>query len=485
MSRDLTRAEVLPALLASMSMVAADEALPRAALDALRWLFLITSEGHDHIPLFLVHDLGHLLVRGRDLRFASSRHVSTWSDEERAVRLAYEDRVVARWATDATVLEAHVAVSGTPLALRDRAVAHAVALALAPLLAELPLPRLNPAHVRALVDSEDVRDAMSSVEQIRDAVDEAQAADALDALARCQTVLAARRLYGEAELWDIAHLEDVPSESARRALRDVHAVSARVGAAPPGALLALRRVREVPLDKESADAYPAGGFDAVSTKGVFENLVRSEVAYVGAGIDDDASAAGERPVDLFDVRFAEGGLLYYTRDESPLLEERRVLTLVVDRAPELRHKLPELSAQTLVLVLGLCTRLQADLVHGLGPLGSFVTVALGHGTPSSKEEQAVVQEELALLALSLQPEIAHRRAQLLLAGPSPLDVPGRRLVVFSPRARPAVEGHAVLRAWVRVGGRTWTLSVGGVDTEIDAADPAALRGLADALLSVA
>jgi hypothetical protein len=483
---ELSRAETLPSLIASLSLVAADEPLPTSALDALRWLMLVWSEGHDHIPLFLIHDLGHLLLRGRDLRFTSSKQVSLWFDEERPIRLAYEDRVVARWATDPTVMEAHVAVAGMPPALRDRAVAHAVTLALGPLLLPLALPRANPAHVRALVDAADVRLAVSSVDSLRERTDDIWRAVTLDVISRIQPALAARRLFGEAELWDIAHLPEVPSESARRAVREVHAASAFVGAADPSALLNLRRARDVPLDREHADAYPTGGFDAISTRGAFENLVRSEVAYVGAGIED-APKPGERNVDLFDVRFAESELLFYTRDESPLLEERRVLSLVVDRAAELRHKLPELPAQTLVMVLGLCARLQADLVNGLGPLGSFVTIALCHAT-AAKEDAAVIQEELALLSLSLRAEVAHRRAQLIASGPAPLDVPGRKLVVFSPRPPPTRPGSSEapqLKAWVRVGSRTWTLHRDGKTDVVEAAEPAALRWLADEVLNLA
>ncbi|HEY4221820.1 MAG TPA: hypothetical protein VGO62_10760 [Myxococcota bacterium] len=480
---EISRADTVPSLLASLGVVAAEEPLPASALDALRWLLFIWSDGHDHVPLFLVHDLGHVLLRGRDLRFTSSRQLPLWFDEERPIRLGYEDRVVARWAIDPSVMEAHVAVAGMPLALRDRAVAHSVTLALSSLLLPLDLPRANPAHVRAVLDSAELRRACESAGALRTGVDEIWRAVTLDLVTRCQPVLAARRLFSDADLWDIAHLHEVQSESARRAVREVHAASERVGPADPGALLALRRAKEVPLDHEQPDAYPTGGFDAISTRGTFENLVRSEVAYVGAGVDV-AVKPGERPVDLFDVRFAESELLFYTRDESPLLEERRVMTLIVDRAPELRHKIAELPAQTLVLVLGLCARLQADLVNGLGPSGSFVTIALGRASDTAAEV-AVVDEELALLSLSLRAEIAHRRAQLAVAGANPLDVPGRRLVVFSPRIpTPQQLKVPTLRAWIRVGQRTWTQQRAAEPTRVvDPADIHAMRALADALLA--
>jgi hypothetical protein len=113
----------------------------------------------------------------------------------------------------------------------------------------------------------------------------------------------------------------------------LHTVAARIGPVPASVALSLRRrAREVPVDAEESDHYPAGGFDAISTRGSFENLVRTEVAYVGEGCAEPGG------VDLFDVRFVEGELLFYTRDESPLLSlalsaemaHRRVELAIVD-----------------------------------------------------------------------------------------------------------------------------------------------------------
>src|SRR5690606_34302438 len=119
-------------------------------------------------------------------------------------------------------------------------------------------------------------------------------------------------------LWELRHLAALPSASTRLALRELHAASAAIGPVSASlALLVRRRAQEVAVDDEQASHYPAGGFDALSTRGRFENLVRSEVAYVGEGRDQLGS------IDLFDVRYAGGELLFYTRDESPLFDQRR------------------------------------------------------------------------------------------------------------------------------------------------------------------
>ncbi len=82
---------------------------------------------------------------------------------------------------------------------------------------------------------------------------------------------------------------------------------------------------EAPTQLEEESAFPVGGFSSISTVGSLENLVTSELIYM----DDPADPAAERP-DQFDVRFVEGELLYYARDESVAVRRRRTLVLVFD-----------------------------------------------------------------------------------------------------------------------------------------------------------
>ncbi len=82
---------------------------------------------------------------------------------------------------------------------------------------------------------------------------------------------------------------------------------------------------EAPTQLEEESAFPVGGFSSISTVGSLENLVTSELIYM----DDPADPKAERP-DQFDVRFVEGELLYYARDESVAVRRRRTLVLVFD-----------------------------------------------------------------------------------------------------------------------------------------------------------
>lgn len=467
MARDLSRAQLVFALRAWAYFVGGGgENLRESVAASLPWLEARWDAGDDHLPLTLVHDLGHLLLRGRDFRFSSARDLASWPESERAERMSYEDKLLGRWAVDPSVSEAHIAIAGMNARARAQAVAHAVGLALAaPLRPVQELVTANPAHLRAL--AQEFIEALPDRHEGWDerAPDEHWRSWARAQLDACVAALpAAGRLFRPEDLWEIAHLERLPSDSARMALREVNTFASRVGPVSPTVALGIRRrAREVPVDAEEADQYPAGGFDAISTKGAFENLVRSEVAYVGEGAHGG--------IDLFDVRFAENELLFYTRDESPLLDARRDVTFVFDRPAEQRFKLPSLPAQTLVLSQSLSFALQADLLRVFGPAGSKARFVWVVDTEADRE---AAREEQSLLAYLLAAEVAHRRAELMVCEQWEA-VPEAGRVVWSPRAEPTDQRRL---AWVRVGQELWSLA----DAVFDLREESAMRSLADALL---
>jgi hypothetical protein len=250
-------------------------------------------------------------------------------------------------------------------------------------------------------------------------------------------------------------------------LREIHTVAARIGPIPSADALGLRRrAREVPVDREESDRYPAGGFDALSTKGSFENLVRSEVVYVGEG------AVARGGIDLFDVRFVESELLFYTRDESPLLDARRDVTIVIDRPAEQRFKQASLFAQTLVLVEGLALALEADLVRVFGPAGSHTRIVFHAPTV---DDRAAANEEQLLMAFTLAAEIAHRRVEIATVA-SIAEIQGGARVVFSTRPE---DRSQLCVAWIRVGEAQWRDENESIDVREGAP---ALRSFANALL---
>jgi hypothetical protein len=117
------------------------------------------------------------------------------------------------------------------------------------------------------------------------------------------------------------------------------------------------------LDHE--ETYPTGGFASMSTAGPIENLVSSELVYM----EDDAE------LDLFDLRYAERELLYYTRDDSLFRRGRRALRLAL--LPDLaraRVKDPEAPVQRTVALWGLVGAVVDRLVAWLETAALAVSV---------------------------------------------------------------------------------------------------------------
>jgi hypothetical protein len=413
--------------------------------NAISWLRFAWEAGEEHLPLHLVHDLGMLLLRGSAFRFSSSLNLGKWPEEERQTRLAYEDRVLGKWAVDPSIIAAHIEIAGMRPAHQESAIAHAITIALAKPLSQIQdLPAGNAAHLRVM--------SLEFLSKLPETFDGWEPLEpewrswGLTQLSECIQSLSMGRLFEDEDLWEIAHYPQLPSESARLSLREINTAAARIGAIPPAMALDVeRKAQEVPIDVDTSDLYPAGGFDALSTKGAFENLVRTEVAYVGEGSTEEGG------VDLFDVRFVEGELLFYTRDESPLLDARRDITWVIDRPADLRHKHPKLPAQTLVLVQGAALMYQADLLRLFGPSGSFFHVVW---RTENTEDTKAAEEEMNLLSLAWTSELAHERVALSIC-PSWEDLPAKGRIIFSPLT---VRSKMNRLAWVQLKEETWRMA---------------------------
>lgn len=146
---------------------------------------------------------------------------------------------------------------------------------------------------------------------------------------------------------------------------------------------------DAPTQLEEESAFPVGGFSSISNVGTLENLVTSELIYM----DDPADPAAERP-DLFDVRFVEGELLYYARDESVAVRRRRTLVLVFDGSLDgCRVQDPGERTQRLMFALGAGAAMVRRLAAWLeAEAVTFDLVFAGaHGRDSPlKEEMGVM-----------------------------------------------------------------------------------------------
>ncbi len=306
------------------------------------WLAAAHVELGSLPPPGVVADFGNALLGGaRDLCPARTTADAKLRD---AVRL-YEDQVLGRLGADPRLDGACDAAARLP----DHLKREAVAVLLSSFLSRIDYRAgisLSPGITRNLSERSSADLLQRGIARLH------QPGEVLDALAEgyLQLVRATRHagsLLTDADLFALENLGVLRTLTQRLALQQVAEVAAELESSLPRRVRrGARRGARVAARIEDQDTYPIGGFSSVSTSGSIENLVTSELIYM----DDPAS----REVDLFDVRYVEGELLYYTRDESLFLRNRRELTFVL--RPELaqaRFKDPGARWQRLVIVIGL------------------------------------------------------------------------------------------------------------------------------------
>lgn len=340
------------------------------------WLTATIAERLLLPPAGIVADVGALLAG------ASLRRPAPEADAELAGAIRrYEDAVLGRLAEDA-----RLAAAGLRVAPAHHAAAVGILVdALCRSTGYVAGRAMEPAVVRrATAETADATIARGRVALERP---EVRAELVADYLAFARGALRARRLLAEADLFAIEHLEVLATRAQRLAIGDVVRAEAAIRAAMPRRIPRRRRHEgDVHTALEDESAYPVGGFASMSTSGTLENLVTSELVYM----DPPGTE-----VDLFELRWVEGELLYYTRDEAVLVRRRRVIVIALPSSLAAhRVKDPDAPWQRLVLALGGVMLLVHRLVELLGEEALELRLAFGAG----------LEEERALTELLLRDE---------------------------------------------------------------------------------
>lgn len=307
-------------------------------------------------------------------------------DELRGALRAYDDDVLARLVAmprfdDVVAAYAHAAPG-------DRAAAIALVVgALCERTAFAGITVSTAALRRALARPADERAAAAALDDVL----VAHLAQTYLALAR--GARQCRELVDEGDVFAIDHLAVLGDLGSRMTAAHLGAAAAAIAKQLPRRLPARRQLRGA-RDTRLADdtLYPAGGFAAITpggaTTGNIENLVTSELVYM----DDDS------PVDLFSLRYVEGELLHYTRDDSVFRRHRHVIAIaLVAELERARVKDRGLPWQRLILALGLVIAAVRWLGEQLGDEALTVRIGVAPGA---------LVEERAILAIVLEAEVA-------------------------------------------------------------------------------
>lgn len=318
----------------------------RAKVDAANQLVATATEAGVLPPPGFVVDVATLLLGGTVLAQAP-----TPPDVELARALiAYEHQVIARLAGDSRMVLAGDAVARLPRAL----VPAAVGLTVASILRRLGVAGIAvPAGAMRATGSATDGDGFAALRMGGVAIERLR--EGYQGLVR--GARAARDLLHESDIFVLEHLDVLESLAQRIAMAHVLEAEQAIFDGIPRRPPRRRAAGTVSTALEEEDTYPVGGFSSLTNAGSLENLVTSELVYM----DDDPE------LDLFDVRFAEGELLYYTRDEATIVRRRRTIAFVLDPSIErARARDPELPWQRTIVALAFVHATIVRLVSWLG-----------------------------------------------------------------------------------------------------------------------
>ena len=372
----------------------------------------LAGHGFHHLPFFLIADLTELVESGLELSFASEGGISRWGDAERALRLQLENRLLGRLLGEPRIqevlelLQNHRADSGLLSAAFTGRARRFMSLLLAHLAPHYPArPRINPAHLRGFPAPSPAGSADAHARFVAAVDDPDFFSQRLSAML---SGIAARVEWGSLlqpeDVFELQHY-DILSEPAQRiGCRQIIEVSRRLGEIDPRQIaVADDGAAETAFVDESE--YPTGGLAGLTNRGSMENLVLSELVYIDPSME----------IDLFDLRYLEGELLYYLRDDGILRRKRRTISVLVDPAPLLLQKPRGSPFQLSIIVQGLLLRIVHDLLAVFTDDAVLVDIQYLHGV----DDIARWRKELDLLTLLLRDELAQGWVSLRLAPRQP------------------------------------------------------------------
>lgn len=373
---------------------------------SMAWYAQLYGQGLEDFPFFLVHDLGNLLVLGGEAPLRVQRWFEAFGRAERAEAIRYGAGFLAPlrdqpWFRQARDLWAESPVPDSVVVFFLKCFAQKLGwtgvgrwtlqparlrqLGLARMLREveeIPRPELGARARQQFLLEEDIR------EQIEPGQDPFRAEFEV-ALARLSS-LGQESVLGPLEWFEMAHLEELESETLRLSARHMKASELLHPSLDPSRISLAREVEEVDTELLDEGTYPSGGLGSLSTRGSWENLVPSELMYM------DPS----QEIDHFAVRFTEGELLFYTRDSTILRRKHRQLHLFYAPEPSLEIKVPQLPYSLDRLVEGWILAAVRDLFRVLSKESLQLDLWVLEPTPGAS----------TLLSLGLEEEI--RRGEL-------------------------------------------------------------------------
>jgi hypothetical protein len=351
---------------------------------AAPWIATTLAESGHLPPAGVIADLGRL-VTGQSLE--ASRAPAATADPRLAAALrAYEEHVLGRIVTDSHLEALGDAVAKLAPDLRRQAIA---------VLAGNILDRagfkggvsVSAATARRVLARPPGELIALGYEHLRQPAVTERLASGYEELVKAARATGA--LITDADVFTLENLAVLGTLTQRLAIEQMVEAAEELGKTLPRRLRRRGNRGVVHTQIEDESTYPIGGFSSMATSGSMENLVSSELVYM----------ENEGDFDLFDVRYTEGELLYYTRDEAVFVRARRAITFVMHAdLARARFKDEGLRWQRLVLSFGMILCLIRRLTDWLSEEGLFFRVVFLAGS----DRRTPLVDEKALCALLLR-----------------------------------------------------------------------------------
>jgi hypothetical protein len=385
-------------VLASLAMTRAVALTPDHVTAILNWTLELVSTGDPIPPVHVIADIGFLLS-GID-RLAKPIE-PRWSTARR-----YDDAVLGKLTTDATIERATDAIRQYAVADRIKGIAFVVGR----------LHRswqttgfdIAPAVVRNLLDESPERVLEMAGESIIDGPPASLAACADELAAACRR---SAELLAADDLTALDHRMAIAPAGQYLAHRQIVRLVDRLDSQLPRQPVRPRAGRrDVPTQVTDENVYPVGGYASIGTRGSIESLLHSQLAYLEPG----------RGPDLFAIRYVRDELFYYSRDENQFLRRRRAFVVRLDASlVRSRIKDERSPVQRIIFVLAAIVLIVRKLEAWL-TADALSIVFIAPPAP-------ILDDEVNLLAILLRESIVRKSVTLLRLGDDASNVECDRL----------------------------------------------------------
>ena len=372
-SNDFTETELSP--LVSLELLYGQAANEPVLAEAIPWIRLTAEHAVTSLPFGLIVDIGRLFSSDVLLQPSAGEY------HRLETEAAYEDDFLRRLAAEPDFVRAKDALMRLDEAAHNEAIAYLVH-ALVGRLGFQPARRLSPAVTRRLLRLSSaalLQKLSDGLQQYPQLIDQARA----DYRQIARLARHVPRLLTDNDVLTVENIGMLRTLTQRTRFSQVVDVAARMELALPRRIKA--RGEETGLIAtriQDDNDYPVGGFTSITNSGSLENLVSSELIYMDQ----------TQEFDLFDVRYSEGDLLYFARDEDTYFRSLRDYAFLLH--PDLQHariKHSELPYQDMVLVLGMLLCMVRRLSSWLGndelKIRLVFLHSAGDNTPLAQEFQ--------------------------------------------------------------------------------------------------